>query len=114
MIARVVLVVAGITAALAASAQDAEPSPAQTAPRTGPEIFADKCIFCHDARGWGTRSLARRIPEGQAELLQRVELPPILVQYAVRRGAGSMPQFTPTEISDAELDVLAAWLDTLN
>lgn len=101
---------AGVLAltAIAATAQD---SPA---PRTGEEIFAQRCVFCHDARGWGTRSLARRTPPGQAELLQREVLPEVLVRYAVRRGVGSMPQFTPTEISDAELDNLARWLSTRN
>jgi mono/diheme cytochrome c family protein len=92
----------------AATAQDAP------VPRTGEEIFADKCVFCHDARGWGTRSLARRTPEGQAQLLDREVLPEVLVRYAVRRGVGSMPQFTPTEISDAELENLARWLSTRN
>lgn len=93
---------------LAAGAQEAPPS------RTGEEIFAQRCVFCHDARGWGTRSLARRTPPGQAELLEREVLPDILVRHAVRRGIGSMPQFTPTEISDAELDALARWLATRN
>lgn len=97
-----------LSAAFAATAQDGP------APRTGEQIFADKCVFCHDARGWGTRSLARRTPEGQAQLLDRQVLPAVLVRYAVRRGVGSMPQFTPTEISDAELDNLAAWLSTRN
>jgi len=116
MIARLALVFAGLTLALAASAQDTEPQVEATsaAPRTGPEIFADTCVFCHDARGWGTRSLVQRTPPGQAELLQRQVLPPALVRNAVRRGVGSMPQFTPTEITDEELEVLAVWLDSLN
>ena len=122
MIGRLVLVMAGLSLALAASAQDgaaADPaapvSPeAAASPRSGPEIFADTCVFCHDAGGWGTRSLARRTPAGRAELLQREVLPPALVRHAVRRGVGSMPQFTPTEISDEELEILATWLETLN
>lgn len=101
-------VIAGPTllATVAAAAQD------RPAPRSPEQVFADKCVYCHDARGWGTRSLARRTPEGQAQLLDRQVLPAVLVQFAVRRGVGSMPQFTPTEISDAELDALAAWLST--
>lgn len=120
MIARITLTVAALALALAATTRDLaaqEPAPAQraeAAPRTGPQIFADTCIYCHDARGWGTRALARRSAAGQEQLLQRAVLPPALVRYAVRRGIGSMPQFTPTEITDAELEVLANWLDTLN
>ena len=93
---------------VAAGAQDTP------APRTGEQVFAARCAYCHDARGWGTRSLARRTPPGQAQLLDRQVLPEVLVRYAVRRGVGSMPQFTPTEISDAELDNLARWLATRN
>lgn len=105
------LVLAAATLGLSAFAVSAQDTPA---PRTGEQIFADKCVFCHDARGWGTRSLARRTPPGQAELLNRQVLPEVLVRHAVRRGVGSMPQFTPTEISDAELDNLARWLSTRN
>lgn len=104
-------IMAAATLALSAFAVSAQDTPA---PRTGEQIFADKCVFCHDARGWGTRSLARRTPPGQAELLNRQVLPEVLVRHAVRRGIGSMPQFTPTEISDAELDALARWLSTRN
>ena len=105
------LILAASTLALSAFAAIAQDAPR---PRTGEEIFAQRCVFCHDARGWGTRSLARRTPPGQAELLNRQVLPEVLVRYAVRRGVGSMPQFTPTEISDAELDNLARWLSTRN
>lgn len=112
MIARAALGIAALTLALAASAQDMASQ--EAGPRTGPQIFAARCVYCHDARGWGTRSLARRTPPGQDQLLQRDMLPPALVRYAVRRGVGSMPQFTPTEITDEELETLAAWLDTLN
>lgn len=106
MIRRAILCGAALAlgAAAAVAAQDS-PSP-----RTPQQVFADKCVFCHDARGWGTRSLARRTPPGQAQLLDREVLPAVVVQYAVRRGVGSMPQFTPTEISDAELAALAVWL----
>lgn len=102
---------AGIGAVAVAAQDRAAPVPAAPPPRTGEQIFAAKCVFCHDATGWGTRSLARRTPPGQSELLNRQVLPPALVIHAVRRGIGSMPQFTPTEISDEELALLAAWLD---
>ena len=32
------------------------PAPVASLPRTGEQIFAVKCAFCHDATGWGTRS----------------------------------------------------------
>ena len=98
------LLVAGSAASIAAQQQ--------TAPvRSAEEIYTSRCIHCHGARGWGTRVLARRVPDGQAQLTSREALPAALTRLVVRRGIGSMPQFTPTEITDAELAALADWLD---
>ena len=74
------------------------------------EIFASRCAYCHEAGGWGTRVLARRVREGEAELRKRTGLPAAYTQLVVRRGIGAMPQFTPTELSDEELEALAEWL----
>lgn len=78
--------------------------------RSPQEVFASRCAYCHEAGGWGTRVLARRVPKGQAELRQRDSLPPALTTLVVRRGIGAMPPFTPTELSDEELQALAEWL----
>ena len=82
----------------------------ERAERSPQELFAARCAYCHEAGGWGTRVLARRVPEGQAELRQRTSLPPALTTLVVRRGIGAMPPFTPTELSDDELQALAQWL----
>ena len=87
---------------------------AQDRPRAAPEIFADTCVHCHDAGGWGTRALAPRVPAGQAELLKRQDLPAALTRFAVRRGVGAMPPLTPTDLTDEELDRLARWLEANN
>ena len=91
---------------IAAAAQDRQ--------RAAPEIFADTCVHCHDAGGWGTRSLAQRVPAGQAELLKRKDLPVVLTRIAVRRGIGAMPPLTPTDLTDEELERLARWLEANN
>ncbi len=78
--------------------------------RSGEQVYNDKCVYCHDGRGWGTRVLARRVPEGQAELTRRESLPEGYTATVVRRGIGSMPPFTPTEISDEEIAAVARWL----
>jgi mono/diheme cytochrome c family protein len=78
--------------------------------RTPEEFYNARCAYCHDANGWGTRKLAERLPKGEAELRKRHDLPPAYVEYVVRHGVGSMPQFTPTELTDAELAALARWL----
>lgn len=87
---------------------------AQERPRTAPEIFAATCVHCHDSGGWGTRALAPRVPAGEAALLKRKNLPAALTRLVVRRGIGSMPPLTPTDITDAELEQLARWLDEAN
>lgn len=98
------LALAGV--ALAAAAQERQ--------RSAPEIYADTCIHCHAAGGWGTRALARRVPADQAELLKRKDLRVTLTRIAVRRGIGSMPPLTPTDLTDEELDRLARWLEASN
>ena len=87
---------------------------AQERQRSAPEMFAHSCIYCHDAGGWGTRSLERRAPPGEAELLERKDLPAGYTRMVVRRGIGAMPPLTPTDLTDDELDRLARWLDEKN
>ena len=80
---------------------------------TGPEdLFVQKCGHCHEADGWGSRNLAARVPPGEAQLRKRSALSASYVRYAVRYGIGSMPQFTPTDLSDADLEQLAKWLES--
>ncbi len=87
-------------------------SSATAGPRSAEAIFASRCAYCHDAGGWGTRALARRLPAGEpAVLLERANLPPPYTVAVVRRGLGAMPQFTPAELTDAELAALAQWLE---
>ena len=45
-------------------------------PRAPEQVFSTRCAYCHDAAGWGTRALARRMPESEAPLLDRKDLPP--------------------------------------
>lgn len=101
----------GLGAAIAASAAVALTA---AEPRDPEAIYNHQCSWCHAAGEWGTRSLAKRVPAGEAELLKRKDLPPAYTRTVVRRGIGSMPQFAPTELTDAELDALANWLEERN
>lgn len=103
------LIAALLTVTPAAAALEAAEAPEAGMPR-GQQVFYDKCIHCHDARGWGTRVLARRTPAGEAELTHRRNLPAAYTVAVVRRGLGSMPAFNPTELSDADLAAVATWL----
>lgn len=98
-----------LVALMPVAATSAADPPAEVA--GGEALFASKCASCHARAGWGTRALARRMPIDQAELLQRDAVPAVLVKLVVRRGVGSMPPFTPTDLDDEDLERLARWLE---
>ena len=84
---------------------------ANSADKWPPQTFyADRCARCHGPSGWATRTLAKRVPAGQAELTRRAQLPASYIAFVVRHGVGSMPQFMPTELTDRQVAALAAWL----
>ncbi|WAT17610.1 cytochrome c [Aurantiacibacter sp. MUD11] len=96
---------------------------AQQATRTGPAapeleqgkaVYAHWCAPCHaDHPGLaGTASLAIKYADSDipAALEDRTDLSAPLVAYFVRNGVAWMPPFRPTEISDAELAALSAYL----
>lgn len=78
---------------------------------TGRDQFRQTCGGCHLAGGFGTRVLARRVPQGQAELENRTGLNADYVKLVVRHGMGSMPQIRRTELPDAQLDAIARYLE---
>ncbi|MFO1400953.1 MAG: cytochrome c [Steroidobacteraceae bacterium] len=79
----------------------------------GAEVFARWCQPCHGAGPGhpGTQALAAKYHGSPpAELEQRTDLTPEIVRYFVRHGISVMAPFRKTEITDEELDALAAWL----
>jgi mono/diheme cytochrome c family protein len=88
----------------------------------GQEVFQARCNLCHGAPpkdagpgtgAWmaGTQALEARYKGSKPALLeQRTDLTPDLVKFYVRHGSGVMPFFRKTEVSDADLDALAAYL----
>jgi mono/diheme cytochrome c family protein len=103
---------AGIVLAMLPADGAAAAAPAADA-ALGEHVYARWCVHCHAAgRGNpGTQSLqvkyAGRIP---AVLLDRTDLTPAAVAVFVRQGVQSMPPFRKTEITDAELAALSAWV----
>lgn len=79
----------------------------------GEQVYARWCVHCHAAgRGNpGTQSLqvkyGDRVP---AVLLERTDLTPEAVALFTRQGVLSMPPFRKTEITDAELAALSAFV----
>jgi mono/diheme cytochrome c family protein len=90
------------------SAMAAEPDLQQ-----GRVVYEKWCAPCHAPGNVypGTMALQTKY-EGKipAVLLERTDMTPEFVKTFVRTGVSVMPFFRKTEISDAELDSLAAYL----
>jgi mono/diheme cytochrome c family protein len=109
------LVVANEPAAGAQMARGAEPVrlAQAAAPDVGQRVYEKWCAPCH-APGPdhpGTTALAALYKGSKPPaLVDRTDLTPPVVKQFVRHGVSVMPFFRKTEISDAELDALAAFL----
>ncbi|MEO8466478.1 MAG: cytochrome c [Gammaproteobacteria bacterium] len=79
----------------------------------GAQVFEKWCMPCH-AHGDqfpGTVALGVKYQNKLPGALQdRTDLAPDLVKAVVRTGVSVMPFFRKTEVSDTELDALAAYL----
>jgi (+)-pinoresinol hydroxylase len=80
----------------------------------GAAVFNNWCSACH-SRGPmnapGTTSLQNKYQGSvPAALEDRKDLTVELVKLFVRNGVATMPQFRKTEVSDADLEALAAYL----
>jgi mono/diheme cytochrome c family protein len=106
--------VALLPLALAACAAQAQERGAEELAR-GKEVFDYWCATCHSAGNGmpGTAALqAKYNGNPPALLLERFDLTPDLVKFFVRNGVSVMPHFRKTEIGDADLDALAAYIVT--
>ncbi len=75
--------------------------------------FQRECAVCHGTGPAkpGTRALrAKYAGKVPALLEQRTDLQPAYVEYIVRHGVSVMPPFRKTELSDADLAAIAAYL----
>lgn len=86
------LVSLGIGGVALASDHDA----AAPQPRAPEEIYSQTCGYCHGVN--------------VGPVIRGRNLPPALTKAFVRMGPNAMPAFRETEITDAELDALATWL----
>lgn len=93
-----------------------EAKPAAPSVANGHAVFDKWCAPCHApvAKLAGTLALQTKYG-GQlpAALEQRTDLTPDIVAYFVRNGVAWMAPFRKTEISDAELADLGAYLGKL-
>lgn len=77
----------------------------------GERLFGEKCAFCHAGKSTGAMMLGRRLEKEQpAELHKRKDLDADYVKQVVRMGMNNMPPFTRVELTDDQLDKVAAYL----
>lgn len=103
----------GLTYLVVATAALSTSAIAAPASGTGKQVYQRWCSSCHSSgdRAPGTAALAAKYgAEKPAELEKRTDLDPEIVRYFVRNGVSVMPFFRKTEITDAELDALGAYL----
>ena len=104
------LLAPGITAI----AQSSVPPPGSRAQLDrGKAVYDEWCGACHDPgpRHPGTQALdALYKGKKPGALEERTDLLPKLTETFVRKGVSVMPPFRKTEISDADLAALAAYL----
>jgi len=102
---------AGLAAAMALSAAaraDDEP-----AVKAGSAVFEKWCAPCHSPGPGhpGTQALAALYKGAKpAPLEERTDLTPEFLKNFVRHGVSVMPPFRKTEVSDADLAALTAYL----
>ncbi|HTR38302.1 MAG TPA: cytochrome c [Bryobacteraceae bacterium] len=75
------------------------------------KVFDYWCATCHGPGLPGTVALQTKYKGAKPALLsERTDLIPPVTKTFVRKGVSIMPFFRKTEISDADLDALAAYL----
>jgi mono/diheme cytochrome c family protein len=93
----------------------APPGDRQAPGRDGRSLFENHCGYCHLTFGMGTNLLVKqRLAVGAspatALLANRDDLASAYVHAVVRMGKGAMPPQTRVDVTDAELDSVAAYL----
>ena len=78
-------------------------------------VFEHSCGYCHLAGGMGTNLLTKQMmmmkrPPSDGLLANRRDLTADYVKAVVRGGKGAMPAQTRVDLTDAELDAVAAYL----
>ena len=83
--------------------------------RDAKAAFEHSCGYCHLPGGMGSNLLTKQMlmmkrPPSDGVLTNRKDLSAAYVKAVVRNGKGAMPPQTRVDLTDAELDVVAAYL----
>jgi mono/diheme cytochrome c family protein len=108
---RVALVLLACTPTLVGAA---EPKSLNAQQQQGKALFEATCVYCHNARGFGTERLRTRLPEDRSIITERTDLDPAYIRTIVRNGLASMPAYTPTDLDESQIKAIAAYLTRKN
>jgi mono/diheme cytochrome c family protein len=106
IIKRIALLMALVGLVASVSAQDRDRA-------RGEAVYNKWCAPCHDAGTDhpGTLALSAKYAGVKSPVIKEwTDLPPVVTKQFVRHGVSIMPFFRKTEISDDDLDNLAAYL----
>jgi mono/diheme cytochrome c family protein len=83
--------------------------------RDGAALFSNRCGSCHLMGGMGTNLLTKQMlaakrPPEEGLLTNRKDLTPDYIKAVARAGKIAMPRIGRSEVTDAELDSIAAYL----
>lgn len=115
-------VVCALACGLAQAGDDQGASARSPQVAAGKQVYEAWCVWCHGPGPgrYGTGLTGTAALEAKyngklpAVLDERRDLTPEVVRAYVRKGVSVMPFFRKTEITDQELDALAAYLSRLN
>ena len=117
---KAITIAAGLAVALCTSVASSQQRDGGAPQGQGKQVYDHWCLPCHGTGlglpGFnelpGTQQLRIKYRDTQISplLTERTDLVPDFIKVIVRQGVSFMPQFRKTEISDAELDALAAYL----
>ena len=85
----------------------------RTAADAGRDLYLYSCAICHGRGSGNPGTVALQAKYGgkvPAPLEDRTDLTAATVRFFVRRGVSIMPFFRKTEVSNADLDAIAAYL----
>ena len=80
----------------------------------GKRLYNHICVYCHSPGVWGTNRLSKRMDKEHAVLESRTDLSAGAIQTIVRTGIGSMPPLRKSELTDADVSAIAAYLTRQN
>ena len=100
--------------ALAAAGAGADEPSLTPQQQQGKRLYNHLCVYCHSPGVWGTNRLSKRMDKEHAVLEDRADLSADAIQTIVRTGIGSMPPLRKSELTDADVSAIAAYLTRQN